>query len=51
MNYTFGKTSIELAGFVNYFRNFIIFKPTEETDAVSLMQFYQYEGAEAMVGW
>jgi iron complex outermembrane recepter protein len=49
MNYTFGKTSIELAGFVNYFRNFIIFNPTGETDAASGYAIYQYEGAEAML--
>jgi len=49
MNYTFGKTSIELAGFVNYFRNFIIFTPTGQTDEPSGYAIYQYEGAEAML--
>lgn len=47
--YSRGNTSIELAGFANYFRNFIIFSPTGEIDEGSGYGIFQYEGAEAML--
>jgi iron complex outermembrane recepter protein len=47
--YTKGNTSVELAGFVNYFRNFVIFQPTGETDAASGYPIFRYEGDEAML--
>jgi iron complex outermembrane recepter protein len=42
-------TEIELAGFINYFRNFIIFQPTGETDESSGYPIFRYEGDEAML--
>lgn len=47
--YTKGNSSVELAGFVNYFRNFIIFQPTGETDQASGYPIFRYEGDEAML--
>ena len=42
-----GIFSFELAGFVNYFRNFIIFEPTGNFDIDTGFPVYQYEGDEA----
>lgn len=43
------KHTIELATFVNYFRNFIIFQPTGLTDSISGYPVFRYEGDEAML--
>jgi iron complex outermembrane recepter protein len=40
-------TALEVAGFVNYFRNFIIFQPTGEIDDASGYPIFRYEGDEA----
>jgi iron complex outermembrane recepter protein len=37
----------EIAGFVNYFRNYIIFEPTGDFDPVSGYQVFRYMGDEA----
>jgi iron complex outermembrane recepter protein len=42
-----GIFKFELAGFVNYFRNFIIFEPTGNFDIDTGFPVYQYEGDEA----
>lgn len=42
-------TSIELATFANFFRNFIIFQPTGEIDQQSGFPIFQYIGEEAML--
>lgn len=42
-----GILQFELAGFVNYFRNFIIFEPTGTTDTDSGLPVFRYEGDEA----
>lgn len=43
-----GKTfSLEFAAFVNYFRNYIIFEPTGETDPVSGYSVFRYTDDEA----
>lgn len=42
-------TSIELATFANFFRNFIIFQPTGETDPLSGFPIFQYIGEEALL--
>lgn len=42
-----GTFKFELAGFVNYFRNFIIFEPTGNFDIDTGFPVYQYEGDEA----
>ncbi len=42
-----GIVQFELAGFVNYFRNFIIFVPTGSVDHSSGLPIFQYEGDEA----
>lgn len=42
-----GMLQFELAGFVNYFRNFIIFEPTGNIDPGSGLPIFQYEGDEA----
>jgi iron complex outermembrane recepter protein len=42
-----GILQFELAGFVNYFRNFIIFEPTGNIDFGSGLPIFQYEGDEA----
>ena len=43
------RSTIEIAGFVNYFRNFIIFQPTGETDEASGYPIFRYEGDEAQL--
>lgn len=47
IRYETGRFDIETAGFVNYFRNFIIFQPTGLTDASSGFPIFRYEGDEA----
>ena len=42
-----GTLEFEVAGFVNYFRNYIIFEPTGETDPVSGYPVFRYTGDEA----
>jgi iron complex outermembrane recepter protein len=42
-----GMFQFELAGFVNYFRNFIIFEPTGDVDFETGLPIFQYEGDEA----
>jgi iron complex outermembrane recepter protein len=42
-----GSFDIELAGFINYFRNYIIFEPTGEVDPVSGYPVFTYLGDEA----
>lgn len=42
-----GIFQFELAGFVNYFRNFIIFEPTGAVDFETGFPIFQYEGDEA----
>ncbi len=42
-----GNIDIELAGFVNYFRNYIIFEPTGDTDPASGFPVFRYTGDEA----
>jgi iron complex outermembrane recepter protein len=47
IRYNRNNTTIELATFVNFFRNFIIFQPTGEIDAASGYPVFRYEGDEA----
>jgi iron complex outermembrane recepter protein len=42
-----GYVDIEVAGFVNYFRNYIIFEPVGVTDPVSGYPVFQHQGDEA----
>jgi iron complex outermembrane recepter protein len=42
-----GVVSFEAAGFVNYFRNYIIFEPTGEVDEASGYPIFRYTGDEA----
>ena len=42
-----GTLDVELAGFVNYFRNYIIFEPTGEVDPDSGFPVFRYTGDEA----
>jgi iron complex outermembrane recepter protein len=49
ISYTSDKFEIEIASFVNYFRNFIIFQPTGEIDDASEYPIYRYEGDEAIM--
>ncbi len=41
------KIDVEAAGFINYFRNFIIFQPSGLTDEESGFPIFRYEGDEA----
>ncbi len=47
MRWTNGIIDFEVAGFVNYFRNYIIFEPTGEVDPVSGYPVFEYLGDEA----
>ncbi len=47
IRYERGNFDLEAAGFVNYFRNYIIFSPTGETDQASGFPIFRYEGDEA----
>jgi len=47
IRYTGDRLEMEAAGFINYFRNFIIFQPTGETDPASGFPVFRYEGDEA----
>ncbi len=47
IRWTNGIIDFEVAGFVNYFRNYIIFEPTGEVDPVSGYPVFQYQGDEA----
>lgn len=49
IKYERNKHKIELATFVNYFRNFIIFQPTGETHPSSGYPIFRYEGDEALL--
>ena len=46
-SYTSERFSLEVAGFVNHFLNFIIFQPTGLTDDASGYPIFQYVGDEA----
>ncbi len=45
--WTGDRIRLEAAGFVNYFRNYIIFEPVGETDAASGLPVFRYTGDEA----
>ncbi len=47
IRYSSDKLQLEAAGFVNYFRNFIIFQPTGLVDEDSGYPIFRYEGDEA----
>ncbi len=47
IRYSGDKIEFETAGFVNYFRNFIIFQPTGLVDEASGYPIFRYEGDEA----
>ncbi len=47
IRYENGRFDMEIAGFINYFRNFIIFQPTGLVDEASGFPVFQYEGDEA----
>ncbi|MDP2236066.1 MAG: TonB-dependent receptor [Bacteroidales bacterium] len=49
IRYNRNATTIELASFVNFFRNFIIFQPTGEIEPTSGYPIFRYEGDEAML--
>lgn len=42
-----GRFAFEVTGFINYFRNFIVFQPTGLVDAQSGYPVYEYIGTEA----
>ena len=42
-----GPVQFELAGFINYFRNYIVFEPTGMTDTDSGFPIFEYVGDEA----
>jgi iron complex outermembrane recepter protein len=46
-NFENGRFSIEVAGYVNYFRNFIVFQPTGLVDEGSGYPIFEYQGDEA----
>ncbi len=45
--WTNGFIDFEIAGFINYFRNYIIFEPTGEVDSASGYPVFRYVGDEA----
>jgi iron complex outermembrane recepter protein len=47
ISWTNGFIDFEVAGFINYFRNYIIFEPTGETDPGSGYPVFRYIGDEA----
>lgn len=47
VNYKNDRISLELAGYVNHFLNYIIFQRTGETDEASGYEIFRYEGDEA----
>jgi len=47
MNWEGKFISFELAGFVNYFRNFIVFEPTGQVDEATGYPIVEYQGTEA----
>ena len=49
IRYNTDRVEIELAGFVNHFRNFIIFQPTGMIDEASGFPVFRYEGDEARI--
>lgn len=49
INYSSDSFEVEFASFVNYFRNFIIFQPTDQVDEASGYPVYRYEGDEAIM--
>ena len=58
MRFQRGSIELELAAFVNHFRNFIVFSPTGMTDVASGFPIFQYTegearlmGGEASVSW
>ncbi len=49
INYRKNQFSVELAGYVNHFMNYIIFQPTGLIDSVSAYPIFVYEGDEARI--
>jgi iron complex outermembrane recepter protein len=47
--YSSSRIDLELTGFVNDFRNYIIFQPTAEVDEASGYPVFEYIGGEAML--
>jgi len=47
VNWENGKLSAEVAVFINYFRNFIVFQPTGLVDEASGYPIFEYQGDEA----
>lgn len=47
VNWENKRFSVEIAGFINYFRNFIVFQPTGQLDEATGYPVVEYQGAEA----
>ena len=47
VNWANDRISVELAGFINYFRNFIVFQPTGLVHEASGFSIFEYQGDEA----
>lgn len=47
VNWVNKRFSVEIAGFINYFRNFIVFQPTGQLDEATGYPVVEYQGAEA----